>query len=256
MSHRLSEKWRGWGTALKPAWEPIILARKPLEGPVSENVFVYGTGALNIDATRGEDPEGAGTVCTNRDENGRCLGHKNAGRSTAGETFHGLETQPTGRWPTNLAFDEYAAGYHDAAYGPGTASRFFYVVKPSRAEKERGLDDFAARGRDATRTEDQASMHGGAGNPYNRGAKKVLNVHATVKPSALMQRLATLITPPRGRILDPYVGSGTTPLAAVRDWFDCDGIDVNSTYIKIARARVLSEQAFTGVHVRVYSREL
>ena len=92
--------WQGWGTALKPAHEPIVVARKPLAGTVAQSVLAHGTGALNIDGCRvGE--AGGGTACTNRDATGQCRGHGNAGRSTAGETVHGADTSG-GRWPANV----------------------------------------------------------------------------------------------------------------------------------------------------------
>jgi DNA modification methylase len=95
-----AERWQGWGTALKPAHEPIVVARKPLTGTVAATVLEHGTGALNIDGCR-VGLEGGGTHCANRDEAGRCRGHQNAGQSTSGETFHGPDTSG-GRWPANV----------------------------------------------------------------------------------------------------------------------------------------------------------
>jgi len=107
-----AQQWQGWGTALKPAFEPIIVARKPLRGTVAENVQRYGTGALNIDACRVGT-----TVCTNRDEHGQCRGHRNAGKSTSGETIHGADTIAAGRWPTNVVLDDTQAAELDAQSG-------------------------------------------------------------------------------------------------------------------------------------------
>jgi site-specific DNA-methyltransferase (adenine-specific) len=96
--------WDGWGTALKPAHEPIVVARKPLaERTVAANVLAWGTGGINVDACR-VGTDGGGTHCSNRDENGKCLGHRNAGQSTSGETFHGPDTAG-GRFPPNLIHD-------------------------------------------------------------------------------------------------------------------------------------------------------
>lgn len=122
-----ARQWQGWGTALKPAWEPCILARKPLISTVAANVTAYGTGAINVDACR-IGTEGGGTACNNRDSTGRCLGHNNAGRSTSGPTVHGPDTSG-GRWPANVALDE------EAATMLGEPARFFYTAKASRSER-------------------------------------------------------------------------------------------------------------------------
>jgi hypothetical protein len=168
-----AERWQGWGTALKPAFEPIVVARKPLVGTVAQNVLTYGTGALNIDGCRVEGT-GGGTRCTNRDERGACRGHGNAGRSTSGETVHGPESTTAGRWPANVVLDgpmaaaldeqsgvsssvanirkragtsvgngetlnryaineDNAGGFNDS----GGASRFFYVAKADASERPR-----------------------------------------------------------------------------------------------------------------------
>ena len=167
----------GKGTALKPAYEPICLARKPLEGTVAANVAKWGTGALNVDGCR-IGVSGGGTHCERRGDNGACLGHANSGQSTSGETFHGPDSSG-GRWPANVLLDEEAAamldaeawekggGFGTSGYGTGGAtrsdsaeggfafkgtgqvvgfgdsggpSRFFYTAKASRSEREEGLD--------------------------------------------------------------------------------------------------------------------
>ena len=104
-----AQRWDGWGTALKPAIEPIILARKPLDGTVANNVLAHGVGGLNIDACR-VGTSGGGTHCNNRDADGKCLGHGDAGKSQSGATFHADEaTSPAGRFPANVLLDEHAA---------------------------------------------------------------------------------------------------------------------------------------------------
>ena len=119
----LAKQWQGWGTALKPAHEPAVLARKPLIGTMADNVKAWGVGALNIDGTR-VGGVGGGTHCNNRDEHGKCKGHNNAGQSTQGETFHGAETQnPIGRWPANVIFDEEAAQILDGQSGHSDGKR-------------------------------------------------------------------------------------------------------------------------------------
>ncbi len=176
-----AREWDGWGTALKPAWEPIVLARKPLIGTLAATVQEHGTGALNVDGCRVGAVAGQG-----------------GGAKAAAESMKG-------RWPANLMLDKDAAAMLDAQSGEltsGGASRFFYCAKASR--KERG--------------------------------KK--NNHPTVKPIALMCYLVRLITPPRGIILDPFIGSGTTALAALDENFRCIGIDNNKDYLEIVQQRV------------------
>jgi hypothetical protein len=111
-----AQKWQGWGTALKPAFEPVVVGRKPLVGTVAENVLQWGVGGLNIDGSR-IGTEGGGTHCDKRDENGKCLGHENAGRSTSGETVHAEQGLVQGRWPANVILDEVSAGLLDEQSG-------------------------------------------------------------------------------------------------------------------------------------------
>jgi DNA modification methylase len=269
-----AKRWEGWGTALKPAHEPIILARKPLSGTVAANVLEHGTGALNIDGCRiGSD--GGGTKCTNRDEHGKCRGHRNAGQSTSGETFHGPETDPGGRWPANVIMDPEAgallieqsgerktgsiavgtkARRVGAVYGQyagcptaqdfvgstGGASRFFYCAKASRAEREAGLENM----RKASPTEVTGRKDGSAGQSNPRagmaGSRPRANVHPTVKPISLMRWLVRLVCPPGGVVLDPFTGSGSTGCAAVQEQTCAAfvGIELSEQYAEIARARI------------------
>src|SRR5699024_4820613 len=112
-----AKQWDGWGTALKPAIEPIILARKPLDGTVANNVLAHGVGGLNIDACR-VGTSGGGTHCNNRDADGKCLGHGDAGKSQSGATFHADESSaPAGRFPANVLLDEHAAKEMDEQSG-------------------------------------------------------------------------------------------------------------------------------------------
>lgn len=234
--------WQGWGTCLKPAVEPIVVARKPLEGTVAANVLKYGTGAINIDACRvptegKEDLNGGAYRCKethNRDDG---WGMKRGG----GGTYH----QPLGRFPANLIHDgsdevlacfpssdktakpsvnsirdgeasadrRYTAeGSTNFAMKPGmrrpaedTPARFFYCAKASRSERGEGND------------------------------------HMTVKPLALMRWLITLVTPPGGTVLDPFMGSGTTGVAARQLDRPFVGIERDPHYFDIAKGRVLGE---------------
>jgi site-specific DNA-methyltransferase (adenine-specific) len=201
----LAKKWNGWGTALKPAVEPIILARKPLsEATVAENVLKWGTGGLNIDGCR------IGTEVRNNPQ----AGFIRRGR-TDEEVFFGTDknrpegtVKVTGRFPANVILDEEAGRMLDEQQEG--ASRFFYVAKASRSER----------------------THGG----------KVENNHPTVKPIKLMRYLCRLITPPGGTVLDPFAGSGTTLIAAVEEGFSVIGIEREPEYCEIIRKRMAELQ--------------
>lgn len=246
---------------------------------VAANVLRYGTGAINIDGCRVRT-EGGGTFCGNRDENGKCLRHKNAGRSTSGETFHGPESDgATGRWPANLAHDgspEVLAGFpvtgaskaakrglqHSGRHGGladiggnikegtdsvrghddqgGSAARFFYCAKASKADRNAGLDDAPEQPTAAGQfrpNHAEGAANGDDGNPYGRWSP-TRNFHPTVKPTALMQWLVRLVTPPGGTVLDPFMGSGSTGIAAVREGFSFVGCEMGADYAEIARLRI------------------
>jgi site-specific DNA-methyltransferase (adenine-specific) len=258
------------GTALKPAWEPVIVARKPLSGTVADNVLRYGTGALNIDGCR-VGAEGGGTHCTNRDEDGKCRGHRSPG--TTWDTFHGPDSSG-GRWPANVMHDgsaEVVAGfpmtggsgdgtprlaygiggtgsgaYHGGGSGAmvatyadsGSAARFFYCAKASRTDRDEGCDNLPARsGADAVERDEGSaglqSPRAGAG----RTADTVRNFHPTVKPTDLMRYLCRLVTPPAGLVLDPFCGSGSTGKAALLEGLRFVGVDLDPAHVAIAEAR-------------------
>lgn len=217
-----AKEWQGWGTAMKPSHEPIVLARKPFsESTVAKNVLKHGTGGINIDGCR-VGADGGGTHCTNRDEQGKCKGHKNAGRSTSGETFHGRDTAG-GRWPANLIHD----GSEEVVScfptdGKQSAARFFYCPKASKADRENS---------ETTKGGDTPC----AGAARNGGRR---NNHPTVKPTQLMRYLCRLITPPGGTVLDPFTGSGSTGKAATLEGFRFIGCELSEEYAKIAEARI------------------
>ena len=198
-----ARQWQGWGTALKPALEPIAVARKPLVGTVAENVLTHGTGALNIDGCRVPTDDnlnggayaesGRRTVMAGDKRDGAALGMFQPGK-TVGTDF----AQPPGRWPANLIHD----GSEEVVGLTGDAARFFYCAKASKADREAN------------------------------------NNHPTVKPTALMQYLCRLVTPPGGVVLDPFMGSGSTGKAAVREGFGFIGIEREQDYIEIARKRI------------------
>lgn len=229
-----AKRWQGWGTALKPAHEPVVVARKPLEGTVTSNVITHGTGGINVDACR--------VAYTQETELG--------------------DLRMAGRWPANVALDEDAAqeldaqsgdrvsgsrsagvrkglGFHGANGdgGPaiegsrGGASRFFYTAKASTHEREQGLAHRAKRkvndGREAT-----------ADSPRLRAETMRGNTHPTVKPIDLMRWLCRLVTPPNGLILDPFAGSGSTLIAAHAEGFRAVGIELDEEHASIARDRL------------------
>tara|TARA_R110000824_G_scaffold86945_2_gene214730 strand:+ start:140 stop:1612 length:1473 start_codon:yes stop_codon:yes gene_type:complete len=214
-----ARQWEGWGTALKPAYEPIILARKPLTGTVARNVQEYGTGALNIDGSR------IGTGGQLRWDKPRDMGYH-------GGLDHGGAATPNdkGRWPANLILDEEAAAMLDGANPEGPA-RYFYTAKASRTEREAGLERFSeGRWTDGRK--------GVADYPKLRDKGGRRNDHPTVKPVDLMRYCCTLITPPGGTILDPFMGSGSTGMAALDAGFQFVGVDLDPHYVALATARI------------------
>jgi len=255
-----AKQWDGWGTALKPAHEPIVLARKPLDGTVANNVLTHGVGGINIDGCRvdynGEKPSGW------FDEKERT----NAGfKLTAGSSSVITSIPSTGRFPANFIHDgsdEVLELFPDTAgsWGvrtqrpnrspfvsdnenlvntnqkseSGSAARFFYCAKASKKDRNEGLDGFAEK-----READRIISDGvGGDNPRNRSNKPKLNHHPTVKPTELMRYLCRLITPPNGTVLDPFTGSGSTGKAATLEGFNFIGIEQSAEYAEIAKARI------------------
>ena len=256
-----AREWAGWGTALKPAWEPILMARKPLVGTVAANLLLHGTGALNIDGAR----VGAEQVNTYV----RPYGYQRSGERWDKKPPETIPHQ--GRWPANLMHDgspEVVAGFpttgaasnrprHNTASmgyggsevpfetrghsdGGGSASRFFYCAKASRADREEGCEQLPTRsGAEAT---DRQEGTAGLNSPRagaSRTAEAVRNHHPTVKPTELMRYLIRLITPPGGTVLDPFMGSGSTGKAAMLEGATFHGCDLDPAYLTIAEARIL-----------------
>jgi DNA modification methylase len=266
-STEAAKKWQGWGTALKPAVEPIVLARKPLIGTVAENVLTHGTGALNIDASRIDGVPPSVPMPE--------LGVKERityGFGT-GTGRNGEMSAASGRWPANILLDEEAAALLDEQSGvsksgtgepsgsggiwnpstgkpagpqhgdTGGASRFFYVAKASRSERNAGLDDrggFAARELFGS---DGSSLDGISHSTPTR------NIHPTVKPVALMQYLIRLVTPKGGTVLDPFMGSGTTAVAAIQEGVNWIGCEREPEYVAIIEARIAAAQPGMGLNL-------
>jgi site-specific DNA-methyltransferase (adenine-specific) len=193
-----AKKWDGWGTALKPAHEPVVVARKPLAGTVAQNVLRHGTGAINIDGCRVE---------------GNVQGHRTNGKANAiygdlsynaGEKWEGSNN---GRWPANFIHDgsDEVLELFPETKPETSAARFFYCAKASKAERNAGLE-----------------------HP---------STHPTVKPIDLMRYLIRLVTPPNGTVLDPFAGSGTTLVAAIHEHMNPIGIELTEEYWAIIEAR-------------------
>ena len=212
----------------------VILARKSLDGTVAANVQKWGTGALNIDGCRIPTTDklvAGGSLGVNAGDTrtGKALGMFQEGTPNTFKQHSG------GRWPANVMLDEEAAAMLDRQ---ADASRFFYVAKTSRRERDHGLDAFPARSAgEATDREDGSaglsSPRAGAG---RTGGSR--NMHPCVKPVALMRQLVRLVTPPGGIVLDPFVGSGSTGMAARLEGARFVGIDLSEEYLAIAHARI------------------
>jgi len=266
-SHNIKEgDFKGWGTALKPANEPICLARKPLEGTVAQNVLKYGTGAINVDASRiGPNPG-------YKYPNGLGGNSFSVGESPDGSRLSPIESTQ-GRWPANVLFDEEAAqmldeqsgilkpagnkdqssrfnktsgGSFSSDYGnqsavkteQGGASRFFYCAKASKSERNAGLEGMPERST-GQRIKAQSAGRKDAG--QQESSFPQANHHPTVKPIKLMEYLIKLITPPGGTVLDPFMGSGSTGVAAKRLGFNFIGIERELEYVEIAKRRCGSD---------------
>jgi len=247
-SHNLKDSWKGWGTALKPALEPITVARKPFKGSVASNVLEWGTGAINVDGCRVGTEQRLhrdATAKTTTSQFGAMGGSK------------ALGTFSLGRWPANLIHDgseevtglfpETSSGsrvgeYRNGSFSSGvvstpligssgSAARFFYCAKASKAERSAGLEHREP----ATVSDGRTAPNDTA---YQRDQTPRRNIHPTVKPIALMRYLVRLVTPPGGTVLDPFMGSGTTGIAAALERFDFVGIERDPEYLEIAQARI------------------
>jgi site-specific DNA-methyltransferase (adenine-specific) len=318
-SLNLTDDWQGWGTALKPALEPIVVARKPItEGTIAANVNKWGTGALNIDASR----IGTDEVITNHSRSANAAISKGKYGDSSEQKTHQTEGQKSGRWPANIILshtelckptgktlkNKTSAGKRTATFGTqetqsggdgsggwsgyeyetevyqcvdgcpvklldeqsgqvgngwkknygkddyvgrqyaggsfggggysgtntyadsGGASRFFYVAKATKTDRSEGLADLPLRKSDQ-RSEVAAGIWADMEAPKQ-------NFHPTVKPTALMEYLIRLVTPPGGTVLDPFTGSGSTGKAAILNGFDFIGIEMTEDYVPIIEGRL------------------
>jgi site-specific DNA-methyltransferase (adenine-specific) len=271
-----AKQWQGWGTALKPALEPIVVARKPLIGTVAENVLTHGTGGLNIDASRIGTDQRTNQPAGNKQDSKGVYKFSN----DEVDAFNGTEaTTVQGRWPANLILDEYTAELLDEQSGQvkgnpgakqtsgfrflnektgkqalvqgnrkdtGGASRFFYVAKASKRDRNEGLEDLPEKikpygGREIEDVPDEGDRPGSVNDKFTTQPAK--NFHPTVKPTALMQYLVKLVTPPNGTVLDPFTGSGSTGKAAILEGFDFIGIELTEDYWPIIEGRLKHAEA-------------
>lgn len=258
-----ARQWSGWGTALKPAHEPICVARKPLVGTVAANVLEHGTGALNIDACRVEHVTvDGGNLALNPHLRSHINGG-NGGHIIASEEERRVVTpHAAGRWPANVIHDgspdvlaqfptskgsgpartlkrgtrkDSGWGMQDAEdqlrdAGSGSAARFFYCAKASKSDRNAGVggnpESLLKHGA-SMRKQEEADWKTRNGNP-----------HPTVKPTELMRYLVRMITPPNGIVLDPFMGSGSTGRGCALEGVRFVGIDLSAEYTEIARARI------------------
>jgi DNA modification methylase len=230
-----AKRWLGWGTSLKPAIEPIVMARKPLAGKMAENIEQYGTGGINLDESRVGDAS-----YTQRERHFKSKGIYGDNSTYAKEYV--------GKFPANIIlestkevktaiknidesgepyFKEFKAGNKDVYYDE--SKRFFFVPKPSQKERNWGLnkDDL-----DLDIEESKDAHLEDTDRP---------NIHPTIKPIDLMRYLVKLVTPQDGLCMDPYVGSGTTAIACKAEKINYIGIDQDENYVKIAEARIKAE---------------
>ena len=268
----LAKQYEGWGTSLKPALEPIVMARKPLIGTVAQNVMKYGTGGINIDECRVdyEDTQNPATNPKYRYTNDYKVPKggqesKGAVKFTSGK--NGININ--GRFPANVIHDgsdevvslfpntESSSGSFKAddykqggtatpftrgdfeGYGDsGSASRFFYAAKASASERNWGLCNFEEKTVGSLGDGDRDGILDDVSSKF-RTTKK--NIHPTVKPLDLMRYLVRLVTPKGGVCLDPFLGSGTTAVACKAEKFDYIGIELIPEYAEIAEARIKAE---------------
>ena len=225
---KVNSEYEGWGTALKPAHEPIVMARKPFKGSVAENVLEHGTGGINIDECRVGDeqrtykgmsankPQGAGTF---RDDNWQPKD---------------IEVTATGRFPANVMHD--GSQVVEGIF-PETNSRYFYCPKTSKKDRDEGLDALV----EAQTTDGNIRSNSETARTFGANSALRKNTHPTVKPTELMRYLCRLVTPKGGVVVDPFMGSGSTGKACMVENFSFIGIEKDEAYFEIACARIEAE---------------
>lgn len=242
-SKNLDGDWQGWGTALKPAHEPIVLARKPLIGTVSDNVLTHGTGAINVDGCR-VDQTGESRHRVGEGSQENRYTDQGATNFAAKPGIRGGD--PMGRWPANVIHDgsdEVLAAFPDAKGQQGDLKDQDHQVPQGNAFGQYG----PKRGHKKRTDESKSAARFFYCPKASRKDRGEGNNHPTVKPTELMQYLCRLITPPGGTIIDPFMGSGTTGIAALREGFGFIGIEKNADYAAIASKRMATCSSKTNI---------
>ena len=252
--------YEGWGTALKPAHEPIVMARKPFKGSVAKNVLEYGTGGINIDECRVgyEDTPNPATNPKYRQTQDYKMpepGQESKGSVSFTSGKNGINTE--GRFPANIIFDE--------EDNKEEWRRYFYCPKASKKDRNEGMPEEVPQFTGRPRREDGSVIYKEThpeewkkameGKPRREKTslaaseeilqptlKGTMNIHPTVKPTDLMAYLVRLVTPKGGVVLDPFMGSGSTGKASVREGFDFIGIEREDEYMEIAKTRIQHEE--------------
>lgn len=237
----LAQKWQGWGTCLKPAYEPIIIARKPFKGSLVDNVIKNGVGGLNIDECRVGTEE-------RTQFSGRSVSKSTVYNSFNQENAH-YETV-NGRFPANVIHDGDNETIENMPIAnKESVSRYFYCAKASKKDRDEGLDAFEIVNHAEINNRKEGSagserMYGGGTNPFLSVSSPRKNTHPTVKPTELMQYLVRLIAPKGATILDPFNGSGSTGKAVMYENKERNanykyiGIELTEEYLPIATARI------------------
>ena len=237
-----AERWQGWGTALKPAFEPVVVARKPLTGTVAQSVLTHGTGALNIDGCRISMSNEDRAIVNNR--SGAGFGTGDTVGANQGRAAGKFTSAPAGRWPANVVLDEEMARRLDEQSGERSAGgRPASAGITSEPGAANGTMGGAWSGVD--RAEREVLDKGGASRFFyvakaDATERPRVNgtAHPTVKPLDLMRWLVRLVTPPGGVVLEPFAGSGTTVEACIIEGFQCIAIEREADYLPLIRQRI------------------
>jgi DNA modification methylase len=273
-----NSEWEGWGTALKPAHEPIVMARKPFKGSVAENVLEHGTGGINIDECRVGTDDKLSIGSNKRDNANVNFGMKDnkekqkqheqgrfpanvmhdgseevqkifpqTSKSSGGRSYQNTNQMYSGGW-ANEKGNKTDPGFGDE----GTAARYFYCAKASKKDRDEGLEQLETptenlqgldtRGRTLVRDDGTKTLV----ERWKPSAERKNN-HPTVKPTELMRYLCRLVTPQGGVVLDPFMGSGSTGKAAVMGGYEFVGIEMDEDYFEIACARLQAAQKQRGL---------
>jgi site-specific DNA-methyltransferase (adenine-specific) len=262
------DEWSGWGTQLKPAHEPIVMAQKPFPDAIYKNVQKHGVGAINVDACRVAYEEGDNNIewmkkyKAEYEANSKRVGElwtDTESRTKENDTIRvkgggqdiDISHHFQGRFPANFIHD---GSDEVVKLFPDESQRFFYCAKVSKSERNIGCEDIKPEFKESANFRPnhmEKALNGEDGNPFGR-YQPINNNHPTVKPVAIMKYLIQLVTPQGGKVLDPFNGSGSTGMAAVELEYDYTGIELDAKYVDIATKRIEAwwekthPQAFTN----------